>query len=103
MSHASENHSSASDRLPVLFESETQRTDSLREIVVSHASYLSRVIPRTRIRITDVEAQMNAQPGVLKSNSNAALLSVRRILTAIEMRLDQCTAALEAGTDNAIR
>ncbi|MFN8388696.1 MAG: hypothetical protein U0136_00225 [Bdellovibrionota bacterium] len=75
---------------------------ALKERVIAHADYLSLVIATSRQKIVAIEAQMSSKLGSLSPEGSRALLQVRRIISAVEGRLDRLTAALNESTDTAI-
>jgi hypothetical protein len=79
-----------------------QQTPALRERVITHADYLASVIANTRRKVQVLEEEMNARQGGFNAESGKALLEMRRIIAALEMRLDLLTAALERNTESAI-
>lgn len=79
----------------------------LREKVLTHADYLAATIAHSKNRISDIEYGFQSNLGALPTEGSKKLLQARRIVTALERRLDEITSILnetgQSGVHNAFR
>ncbi len=74
----------------------------LRDKVLAHSDHLSVAVAKALNRIGDIQQDMHQTLGSLSADAGRKLLQARRMIGALERRLDELTVLLTEGTEDSV-